>query len=49
MRVQRCAALVEAGEGMGRRRSGMEVAKRIIRVRGGGGGVEEDMACGWWW
>ena len=34
MSVQRLAAFVVVGVWTGRRRSGIEVAKRIIRVRG---------------
>lgn len=35
--MHRVAALVVEGEGMGRRRSGIEVAKRMMRMRDAGG------------
>ena len=41
MRVRRVAAFVIEGEGMGMRRSGIELAKRIIRAMGGAVGSVE--------
>lgn len=47
MRVQRVAAFVVVGEGIGRRRSGMEVAKRMMRIKGMEGSVVLDIVLKW--
>ena len=55
IRVERVVGVVVRGEGMVRGRSGSEVVKRIMRVRGGiegGGGVVVGIVVclvgGWW-
>lgn len=57
--MQSVAVFVVVGEGMGRRRSGIEVAKRIIRMSGTGELVMEEeeevdimfllLYQRWWW
>ncbi len=51
MSVERVVGLVRRGWGMVRGRSGMEVAKRIMRFRGGmvGGEGEDEEAIWWCW